>query len=746
MNGTCIQAISGTGSVTGSPNSTIEIANSDGVTLNTNLTTGGNVKLTNGLLTLGSNDLVFGTSSMITGIPSASAMIVATGAGQVKKEFSSAGSFTYPVGDHTEIAEYSPVTLEFTGGTFGSGNYAGVNLVNAKYPADPNTMNYLKRYWTLNSTGITGFSCNALFLYVPADVTGTEGQIHCVKVDPVPFTPYGVTNSTLHQLTASNLSSFGAFTGTEAAPNVYIVSGSGTYCQGSPGLPVSLSGSQTNVTYQLKKNGIDLGAPVAGTGLPLTWTNQLAGTYTVAGTNITGNTLMNGSAVIEEIPSAAVAVSIVAHANPVCEGTLVIFTATPVNGGQSPVYQWKVNGVNAGTNSIQFAYTPVNGDAVLCILTSDEACATGNPAISNTVVMSVSPIVPVSLTIDASANPVCPNTPVTFTATPVNAGNNPQYQWKVNGVNAGTNVRTYSFIPGNNDAVTCILTSSQACIQGNPGTSNTVNMIVNEIQPVSVSIAASANPVCTGAVVNFTASPVNGGPNPVFQWKVNGINVGTNSALYTYVPANNDHVFCIMTSNLQCVSCNPAISNTSIMTVNSGVLRNTTVGGTVGANQDTSFSASEIITVAGAASPFIVQNEGWANMFAGENIIYKPGTRVEQGGYMHGAITSTGLNCGMLAPSFLTVREDDPGKVNEKSSFVVYPNPSSGIWTLEQKGVQEYENLRVELFGLQGEKVMTNELTGSRKHEFSLSEAPAGLYFMRIFSENSTETVRIMKH
>lgn len=68
--------------------------------------------------------------------------------------------------------------------------------------------------------------------------------------------------------------------------------------------------------------------------------------------------------------------------------------------------------------------------------------------------------------------------------------------------------------------------------------------------------------------MTFTATPSNGGVNPSYQWKVNGINVGTNSTIYTYNPLNNDSIRCIMTSNLACVTGNPASSNKIIMSGN----------------------------------------------------------------------------------------------------------------------------------------------------------------------------------
>ena len=84
---------------------------------------------------------------------------------------------------------------------------------------------------------------------------------------------------------------------------------------------------------------------------------------------------------------------------------------------------------------------------------------------------------------------------------------------------------------------------------------------------VSVSISASANPVSAGTQVTFTATAVNGGAIPGYQWNVNGSNVGSGNATYTYTPSNNDVIFCIVTSQLTCISGNPATSTAITMQV-----------------------------------------------------------------------------------------------------------------------------------------------------------------------------------
>ncbi|MGZ4076384.1 MAG: T9SS type A sorting domain-containing protein, partial [Bacteroidia bacterium] len=181
------------------------------------------------------------------------------------------------------------------------------------------------------------------------------------------------------------------------------------------------------------------------------------------------------------------------------------------------------------------------------------------------------PNLPVSVSVSASpSSTICAGTNVTFTATPTNGGTTPAYQWKINGVNVGTNSTTYSNSSlSNGDLVTCVLTSNATCATGNPATSNTVTMTVNPNLPVSVSIAASSgSPICSGTNVTFTATPTNGGTTPAYQWQLNGTNVGINSSTYSNATlSTGDIISCVLTSNASCVISSTATSNTISFTV-----------------------------------------------------------------------------------------------------------------------------------------------------------------------------------
>ena len=271
-----------------------------------------------------------------------------------------------------------------------------------------------------------------------------------------------------------------------------------------------------------------------------------------------------------------------------------------------------------------------------------------------------------------------------------------------------------------------------------------VEIVINPSLPVSVAVASSANPVTAGSPVTFTASPVNEGTLPTYQWKVNGFNVGTNLPTFTYIPVNHDVVSCVLTSNLPCASGNPATSNAVVMTVG-GVSPVITVTGNVAVGESKCYNAAQTLTVAGGGTTFTVNSGGTTTMIAGQNIIYMQGTIVKPGGYMHGYIST--IYCGQKAASIVEAPagEGEIPVTAGKSTFKLYPNPTSGNFTLEQTGEKVYDKVKVEVFGMRGERVMTGEIVGEKKHEFFLSDLPHGLYFVKLIAEGYVETFKLVK-
>ncbi len=212
LNGTTLQNIGGSTTTEFLiPNLTVN--NASGIHLTKNVQVGKNLSLTSGIMDVGNNDFTFGPSAIILGTPSNTNMLIASGTGQVKKIWSAIGTFTFPIGNNQVSAEYSPVTLTFNSGTFATGALTALNVVNAKYN-DPFVLSsYLNRYWNISQTGITAFNCDAVFQFLPTDVVGTESSIFTLEGSQGPFAVYSAANATLHQLSATGLTSLNTFTG-----------------------------------------------------------------------------------------------------------------------------------------------------------------------------------------------------------------------------------------------------------------------------------------------------------------------------------------------------------------------------------------------------------------------------------------------------------------------------------------------------------------------------------------------------
>ncbi|SHN10595.1 gliding motility-associated C-terminal domain-containing protein [Mucilaginibacter sp. OK098] len=176
-----------------------------------------------------------------------------------------------------------------------------------------------------------------------------------------------------------------------------------------------------------------------------------------------------------------------------CSGIAVTYTATLVNGGPAPHYQWKVNGQNSGPDNVEFISSNLNNnDKITCVLTSSVACTSSPTATSNEAIFTLDPPVSTAVSITSSLNgPVCAGTEIVFKATPDTPDSKPGYQWQVNGNNAGTNSSIFSSKTlADGDIVTCILTSTGKCLI-NPGTSS--NAIIVKLSAISQCVIVIPN-------------------------------------------------------------------------------------------------------------------------------------------------------------------------------------------------------------------------------------------------------------
>jgi gliding motility-associated-like protein len=168
--------------------------------------------------------------------------------------------------------------------------------------------------------------------------------------------------------------------------------------------------------------------------------------------------------------------------------------------------------------------------------------------------INVLPVPNPSVTIRSSLDYACAGMPALFVAKPVDGGKAPLYQWAINGVNTGTGDDSLvTAALASTDVISCVMTSNAACAANPVVPSNTLSIPVIPIPLTGVDIVATADHVCRDSVVVFTATPLNGGARPTYEWKVNGVGVASPAAVYTTGQLNDgDLVSCTMTGGLVC--------------------------------------------------------------------------------------------------------------------------------------------------------------------------------------------------
>jgi len=247
----------------------------------------------------------------------------------------------------------------------------------------------------------------------------------------------------------------------------------------------------------------------------------------------------------------------------ICSGqTIQLGTATDPD----LVYTWTpaagLSSTSASNPSLTLTNTTSSPIVKTFIVNTAFNTSTGCTS-ADTVDITVLPAPTVS--ISTTTPTICSGTAASFTATSTNAGSTPQYAWYVNGIatgSSGTNFSSTSL--QNGDIVTCQLNPGAPCAAVG---SNAITINVTPLQTPGITISGN-NTTCAGGSLTFTASPTNGGTAPVYQWKKNGNNVGSNSSSYTDNGLHNgDIISCVLTANGSCLSSTTATSNTITISI-----------------------------------------------------------------------------------------------------------------------------------------------------------------------------------
>jgi len=258
-----------------------------------------------------------------------------------------------------------------------------------------------------------------------------------------------------------------------------------------------------------------------------------AGITTVAGTSVSATTLAGSSIVI----SSGVPASICNGAD---NNLTIAFTESGFMGtfkvqisNASGVFtnDTSSNIIGSGSASPIQATIPANYSAGtgyrIRVLNTDPVFYGDDNGIDMSVVAAVTPAV----TIGANAGTsICAGTSVTFTATPVNGGAAPSYQWRKNGNNVGSNSATYTDAAlAQGDVIDLVMTSNAGCVSAATAVSSGLTMTVNTTQ-APPAITAGANPSCGPTTLAALTQP---GGSVIYYWQGS-----TNNGTSTASPAN----------------------------------------------------------------------------------------------------------------------------------------------------------------------------------------------------------------
>jgi len=252
-----------------------------------------------------------------------------------------------------------------------------------------------------------------------------------------------------------------------------------------------------------------------------------------------------------------------------CEAANMSFSAIVQNAGDSPTYDWQVNGISVADGN-QFNSNSLNdNDVVTCVMTTSQSCVTNSEVNSNAIPVTIFPIANPEISIVASGTEICEGGSVTFNATTVDGGPNPTIVWFVNGImfaNEGLDLTI-----NNINAFTSVqaqLETSAPCAANLLAFSETIG--INILTGITPELTISGvEEFCNSDDLSTTFTATTNFPPVSYIWSVNGGEV-QNSEENTLILTDfgmGDVITCQTISEGECLTSTETESNEIILTV-----------------------------------------------------------------------------------------------------------------------------------------------------------------------------------
>jgi len=168
------------------------------------------------------------------------------------------------------------------------------------------------------------------------------------------------------------------------------------------------------------------------------------------------------------------------------------------------------------------------------------------------------------------------------------------------------------------------------------------------------------------------------------------------------------------------------------------------------APEELCFDATETITLAGNGKYFEVEPNAQAEIIAGQKILILDGSWIHENAYFLARIATDNDYCGnrksMLASQEETHTERENQFQNEiiETSIRVFPNPTSGMVTVQISELKDSKPYSVIIYDLIGKPVYASALSEKTDLQIDLSSHPKGIYLIRVASVNFSRSEKII--
>ncbi len=331
-------------------------------------------------------------------------------------------------------------------------------------------------------------------------------------------------------------------------PNDEVFTNTGILCDFAT---VALNSSQIGVSYQLRRNGLNVGVPLNGTGAGLSFGSQsIAGIYTVYAVHVVSgcNRLLSNTIEVQEYP---ITYNLSANKLSFCTGTSPTGVVLSLNNSETGVsYQFRRNGLaygglQPGLNGNPLTWSNIPDGLYSVIGNTSGGCSS---VMSGTPSIIINPL-PNAIISLQGATGKCQGAPGTFLLNVALSGTAPYNftiiddkgnSWPINGW--ATNVYTQNVNPLTTTTYSVQVVSDNTGCSSVPSATATVNIFPNP----SITFTGTTA-VCLNSSTTITAAGSGAGGSYIWS-------TGANTAAITVAPTVNTNYNVIATTSQGCTS------------------------------------------------------------------------------------------------------------------------------------------------------------------------------------------------